>query len=541
MTARRLTLIMALPLVLASGCGSGPASSEVAKEIEGRLSTLRESRSEVAGERLLERKAVVAFYESRRSRPVWERRHADQIVAAIRGVAADGLSPEHYHLAAIEKLLEDQPESRTAAAQAELDLLLTDAVAAVADHVRYGKVRPSALNPTWNVDPRDDAPPLERRLAEIAAAAPSVGRAIEGQRPDHFVYQGLVEALERTRKIDADGGWPTVPAGRAIKPRSRDPRIPRIRARLAVTGELEGSARDSTVYDENLRRAVVLFKARHRLDSTATIDAATVAAMNVSAAARVGQIRANLERARWVLHGLADDFMLVNLPAFKAYRIRGGRNVWESRTQIGDEAMQTPTFRATLRTVVLNPDWTVPRSIIVEEIAPDMSSGKDAVAAQGLVITDPEGNPISPASIDWGSVTGESFPYDLKQPPGPRNALGRVKFLFPNRYSIYLHDTPSQQLFNSTRRTFSHGCIRLQNALDLAELLLRDQGWDKKRIDEVLASGETRNIALEPPVPILIVYWTVSVGASGEIRHGEDIYRLDPRLLAALDSAPRGS
>jgi len=225
----------------------------------------------------------------------------------------------------------------------------------------------------------------------------------------------------------------------------------------------------------------------------------------------------------------------VNLPGFKAYLIEGGRNVWESRTQIGDEAKQTPTFRAQMQTVVFNPDWTVPRTILGEELLPELQGGKDVLTEKHIHLYDDKNQEVDPSSINWSSVDPETFPYTLRQPPEEMNALGRVKFLFPNKYSIYLHDTPNRHLFEVGRRTFSHGCIRIENPLQLAEILLRGQdGWDANRIDQVVATGETHNVALEHRIPVLIVYWTVTVGASGETRFADDIYDLDPPLLAAL-------
>jgi murein L,D-transpeptidase YcbB/YkuD len=279
-----------------------------------------------------------------------------------------------------------------------------------------------------------------------------------------------------------------------------------------------------------LLAAVKLFQARHRLNEDGIIDKTVTDAMNVSASERAAQIRVNLERARWVLGGLKGDFVLVNLPAFKAYLIQNGQNVWEARTQIGEEAKQTPTFRAQMKTVVFNPDWTVPKSIIVEELLPEIQAGKDALASRGLKVYDSNGNEVDPSSVDLETAT-------VKQPPGPKNALGRVKFLFPNKYSIYLHDTPSQHLFDSEKRTFSHGCIRLDNAMDLAQILLRGQ-MDRVAISNAVASGETQDVALQRKPYVLIVYWTVSVGAAGEVRYADDIYHQDQALLNLLNTPP---
>jgi murein L,D-transpeptidase YcbB/YkuD len=531
--------VLSLGAVL-TGCIGGPSSDEIARPI----AKLR-SASRVGGERLVEPAAVSRFYKGRRSRPAWLG-HAPEIVTVIRGTEADGLDPADYHLQAIESLLEKRRSERTAASEATLDVLLSDAVAGIADHVHYGRVRPSRVNPEWTADPRDDAPPLDSTLAVIAKSG-SVRSSIEAQRPTHFIYRGLVAELARLRGIHANGGWPAVAAaGKPLKPGAVDRRVAQVRRRLIAGGDLEGGVpRDSTRYDGKLAKAVETFQARHRLDPTGVVDGATVEAMNVSVGARIGQLRVNLERARWVLGGLDPDFMLVNLPAFKAYLIRGDKNVWESRTQIGEEAMQTPTFRAKIRTVVFNPDWTVPPTIIEKEIMEDMRSGKNVIDEKGLVITDRENHVVDPGSIDWGSADPAEFPYTIRQPAGDDNALGKVKFLFPNKYSIYLHDTPSRHLFEADRRTFSHGCIRLENPIELAELLLQGQdSWDRVKIERTIASDSTLNVGLDHPLPILIVYWTASVGASGEVRYAEDIYHLDPPLLAAMDAlraeAPHG-
>jgi murein L,D-transpeptidase YcbB/YkuD len=445
------------------------------------------------------------------------------------------LNPADYHLAAIQRLLADRKENTTPALEADLDILLSDAVAGMMDHVRYGRVRPVSLDPTWNVNSREGAPPVEVTLARIVEDR-NAGEAIESRKPTHFIYVGLKKALVQLREIAAKGGWPTVPSGKPIRPGAVDARIPAIRARLAVTGEYGGGESASTTYGPELKKAVTLFQERHRLNSDGIIDKDAIAAMNVTAAARADQVRVNMERARWVLPGLDTDFMLVNLPAYKAYLIRGGRNVWEARTQVGDEGKQTPSFRATMKTVVFNPDWTVPPMIMREEVYEGMKGGKNYIAKNGLVVLDGKGNEVDPGNVDWSQADAAGFPYTVKQPPGPKNALGRVKFLFPNPYSIYLHDTPSKASFESEKRTFSHGCIRLENPLQLAKILLTGQdSWGDSKIQDALATDETQNVALAHPIPIVIVYWTVSVGGTGEIRYMKDIYHQDPPVLAALN------
>jgi murein L,D-transpeptidase YcbB/YkuD len=266
---------------------------------------------------MLKGNAVRRFYEARQFKPAWKGGDADQILNAIREVERDSLNPSDYHLAALQKLLGEREKSTNPALEADADILLTDAIAGLVDHVRYGRVRPVLLNPRWNLDPREGAPPP-----------------------------------------------------------------PKVVARIAATGELKGRG-TSTVYDPGPRKSVELFQTRHRLDPNGIIDKDVIDAMNVSAAARADQVRVNLERSRWVLPGLGNEFLLVNLPAFKAYLIRGDRNVWEARTQIGEEGKQTPSFVAMMRTVVFNPDWTVPPMILRDEVIGGMKRGKNYIAQRG--------------------------------------------------------------------------------------------------------------------------------------------------------------
>jgi murein L,D-transpeptidase YcbB/YkuD len=526
-----LSLLSAWPL--AAQTATEALRLRVEQLHEGGVTTIR-------GGRLLQRDAVAHFFQQRGFEPPWRiPAHSDQIRRAILAIEQDGLTPADYHLAAIDALLA-RGATRTAADEADLQVLLTDAVAALVDHVRYGKVRPSSLDRRWNVDPRDGAPPLESEVARIAGSS-SIDGAIAARAHDHFIYRGLKQALASLRAIDAKGGWPVVTAGPSLKPGASDARVAQVRARLLVSGDLpSGSPATETTYDAALEAVVRRFQERHRLTADGAIGRATVDAMNVSARTRIQQVRANLERARWVLGGLQDTFLLVNLPAFKVYFIRGGTNVWESRTQIGRAARQTPTFRADMRYLVFNPDWTVPPTILAKDVLAGMKQGKNTIGQKGLAILDRQGRAVDPAAIDWQSATPATFPYTLRQPPGPDNALGRVKFIFPNEHAIFLHDTPSRELFATDLRTFSSGCIRVERPLELAARLLeRQEDWTPEKISQVVGAGASETVLLEQPLPVLIVYWTVSVGASGELRFARDVYGRDAPLIRALGGARR--
>jgi L,D-transpeptidase YcbB len=516
-----------------------PQAQPASESLRVRVEQLHDGENtSVRGARLKQRDAVFHFFEARKFAPAWPGSASDQIVQAIRDIELDGLTPGDYHLAAIDALR--AAPAGSPGRDIDLQILLTDAVAALVDEVRFGKVRPVSLDRRWNVDPRAGAPPVETVLATIAAS-PSPSGAIDALKPSHFIYTGLKQALASQRALVARGGWPAVPAGAALKPGAKDPRIAVIRKRLAATGELtDPSGLDE--YDEALGAAVRRFQERHRLKADGTIGKATVDAMNVSAAERLGQIRVNMERARWVIGDLKDTFVLANLASFKVYVIRDGKNVWETRTQVGKAGRQTPAFRADMRYLVFNPDWTVPPTILAQDVLGAMRKGQNAIAKKRLAIVDRQGRIVAPESIDWTTVTPGTFPYTLRQPPGPDSALGRVKFIFPNEHSIFLHDTPSKDFFTADERTFSSGCIRVEHPLELAATLLNGQDdWNAGKIQQVVDAGRTQTVYLKQPVPVLIVYWTVSVGAAAlELRYARDVYNLDGKVLRALNapSAP---
>lgn len=512
-----------------------PSPAAPSETLRGRLEHLHDHpAAPIRGARLTRPDQVVHFFERRAFAPPWRLpESALQIRRAIAGIEADGLTPAHYHLGAIDALLTARGAAGHPALDEDLQILLTDAVARLLDDVRYGRVAPSSLDRRWNVDPRADAPPLEA-LLERVAGAPDASLEIEALKPSHFIYTGLKAALASMRQAAA-AGWPAVPGGAALEPGVSDPRVPAVRKRLAATGELPAhQSDDRTEYDSALAAAVKTFQDHHRLTPDAVIGPATLAAMNVPPSARVEQVRANIERVRWVIGGLQDSFILVNLPSFKVYLIRDRKNVWETRAQIGREARQTPTFRADMRYVVFNPDWTVPPTILAQDVLAGMRRGENTIARKGLTILDRQGRRVEPSAIDWVSATPRSFPYVLRQPPGPANALGRVKFVFPNEHTIFLHDTPSQELFAADRRTFSSGCIRVERALELAEVLLGSQGWTADRIAQTVEGGATETVFLERPLPILIVYWTASVGATGQLRFARDVYGRDAAVVRAL-------
>jgi murein L,D-transpeptidase YcbB/YkuD len=408
-----------------------------------------------------------------------------------------------------------------------------DAFLRMASHRAYGKVDPATLDPNWNfARPLVTANPLREVTRAMDSASPVHSLDVLLTEPDF--YHNLKAALARYREIAANGGWHEVESGPALKSGMTDPRLPEVRARLRVTDDLTApDPPDPSLFDADLKRAVEAFQHRHGLAADGVIGPSTLAAMNQPVARRIDQIRVNLERARWVQRDLPPDFVLVNIAGFRAYLVRGGRVTWSARVQVGKTYRETPVFRDEIEYIVFNPTWTVPPGILREDIIPQARTDPDIIGRKGLRVLDQEGREVDPQAVSWSAA---GFPYVLRQDPGPDNALGQVKLMFPNEHLVYLHDTPNKALFDRPQRTASSGCIRVERPLELTELVLSgNQGWNRTRIDQVIASNQTKRVDLDRPIPVLILYWTAEVAEDGRVAFRDDVYGRDAPVLRALD------
>jgi murein L,D-transpeptidase YcbB/YkuD len=357
--------------------------------------------------------------------------------------------------------------------------------------------------------------------------------------PRNAFYRNLKGALAEYRALAAAGGWPSVPAGSTLAPGMSDARVPALRARLAATGDLDSveTAAADDVYDGATVEGVRRFQARHGLEQDGAVGPATLAALNVPVEARIEQMRVNLERARWVLGDLGDDFLVVNVAGFRLYVVRRNEIVWTTRVQVGQPYRRTPIFVATLSYLVFNPTWTVPPTILRRDILPAVRNDVGYLASRNIDVIDDSGMVVDAMTVDW---SGSTFPYRFVQRPGPNNALGRVKFMFPNEHFVYLHDTPSRDLFDRESRAFSSGCIRVEDPLELARLVLR-RGWDEQRIDDVVAAGRTETVTLDDPISVLLLYWTAEADVAGRVFFNADVYARDAEVSSALAAPFRPS
>ena len=482
---------------------------------------------------------LAAFYEQRGFQPAWggiER--LESLINLVEATAADGLDPEDYHLSDLNTVRQimQSGEPMTLQQRAAADIGMTDALIRLGYHQRFGKVDPYDLDPEWNFsrELRGRDPVV---FLEEAANSPSLTEFRDRLFPRVELYQRLQKALAEYRRIAEAGGWPEVPAGPTLRSGDADDRLQVLAQRLAVTGDLPAGARlDYSTYGGELEKAVTAFQERHGLDADGIIGPATLRALNVSAEARVDQIRVNLERARWVLDNLEPDFIIVNIAGFRVYVFRDGEEQWSTRAVVGKTYRKTPVFRSQMKYVVFNPTWTVPYSIATKDKLPQIKNDPSYLTSRNFIVKDRGGNIVDPASVDWGSLSQRNFPYTLVQQPGTNNALGEIKFMFPNEYAVYLHDTPSKSLFGRAERTFSSGCVRVENPFDFAVQLLGPDGWDAERVEQERQTRETRSIFLSKPMPVLLLYWTVEVDDDGVIQFYHDIYERDPAILEALDA-----
>jgi L,D-transpeptidase YcbB len=342
----------------------------------------------------------------------------------------------------------------------------------------------------------------------------------------------LREALARLQKAAASGGWPRVDDGPALRPGSAGVRVRQLRRRL---GERARTDR----FDDDLAAAVKLFQRRHGLNPDAVVGRRTLAQLNVPIEQRIAQVEASLRRWSSVPENPGDPHVLVNIPSFELTLVRGGSIVWRTRIVAGKAWSPTPVLSDRIVAVVANPAWNVPERIAVEEYLPELRRDPEALDRHGLRLLRPSGNEeapreVDPASVDWEEVSASSFPYLLRQDPGPRNALGRLKFVLTNEMAIYLHDTPAKQLFGAAERDFSHGCIRVEKPVELAEALLEDAG----PLREALEGGDEKHLPVRPPVPVHILYLTAWVDEEGGLNFRDDVYGFD---VPSGDTDPSGA
>lgn len=530
-----LSLGMALLVASPARASHGPLSG-LAAQVQPTLQAQFESAARVAvggSEAFTERLRL--FYQKRDYAPAWVGAEglagdAEHLIEVLRRAADHGLVPEDYHIGPIlPRLAEAAPGPL-----AELEVLLTDGFLRYCVDLRSGRADPRQADPEWFVvaDRIDHLAALEGALA-----AHDLGRALGGLAPRAPAYERLGEALRRYRRVAADGGWAALPGSPVLKPGVTHPAVGALRERLRATGD-GGTLGGSDAFGAALAEAVAGFQRRHGLEPDGVVGPRTRAALDVPVADRIRQLLWNLERWRWMPRELPGRYLLVNMADFSLEAIEGDRPVLRMRVIVGREYRQTPAFSEPVRYRVLNPYWNVPPSIARRDLLPKILADPAFLAREGFrVFGDCSAGAaeLDPAAIDWAAAGRGAFPYKLRQDPGPHNALGRIKFMLPNRFDVYLHDPPHRELFAKTVRTFSSGCIRVEDPVSLAAYLLRaSPEWDAASLRLAVEAGERRVLSLPEPEPVFLVYWTAWADPDGTVQFRDDVYGRDRSLAEAL-------
>ncbi len=473
-------------------------------------------------------------YQLAGSRPLWDARRVDALMDAIDGVERDGLTPEEYRFAAADDLIARRDAGGLSAAErVDLELLLFEGLIRAVYNLAFGKVDPASLDPNINfARPFSGQDPAPRLVDAIRAA--EIEALLDLARPEPPAYEATRKALARYRALRAAGGWKPIAPGPTLKPGALGPRVVALRSRLRITGDLKGpAAADPALYDGDLETAVRASQMRLGLEADGAVGRATIAALNVPVERRIDQIRVNLERQRWVAHEARGELIVVDVAGFEVLWLSDLAVVWRSRVQVGKHYTQSPLFKSEINRIVLNPDWTIPPGIIRRTVIPGMRRNPRYIQDKGYVLLTRDGKRVDPSSVDLTSSRG--FPYIVRQPPGPNNALGALKFVFPNPHAVFMHDTNHRDLFDRATRTFSAGCIRVERPFELAERLLAGQGdWTRSKIDAAVATGRTQTINLKRRVRIIIAYHTVVV-RDETVEFRPDVYERDGKLLKALN------
>jgi len=529
-------LIAYLPLFILL-CLATPSFAAENEQVAAELRKIIDSGEPVMGDQQTDDRIVevYVFYAADRDyKPLWVRDNgpkakAQDVLEVFRNAGKVGLNPNNYRIAQIERMM----TAKTPRELAELELLLSRAFIDFGRDINRGVVLPNEASRENAITSKELGALNLIDGAENADYIADYVRTLEPQSPE---YQRLKGALATYRDIAKKGGFPVIPKGPALKPGMNDKRVPLIRQYLLLVGDLPaGAGKDSDLYDPDLLAAVKWFQFRHGLTDDGILAATTFEAMAVPVASRIRQIELNLERRRWMDDDLGPYYILVNVADQELKVVKDGKTVHTAKVVVGKPYTRTPVFSEKMKYVVLNPFWNVPPNIANGEYLPKLKRNPGALSRERIRVFNASGNQVDPYSVNWSAMS--RMPYSLRQDSGAKNALGKVKFMFPNKFNVYLHDTPSKSLFDKDLRIFSHGCMRVQDPLDLAALILADEGWTRERIDNTVAQGGQRIISLKQQIPVHVTYLTAWVNKDGAVNFRRDPYNRDEQLAEALTGA----
>ena len=469
------------------------------------------------------------FYGSRYFEPIWLDEtaagevtfspSAQKILKLFEAAEQEGLRPSDY----LTPHLDPAGAKGDPMKMAALETAFSGAALRYASHLYNGRIRPQSVDVLLDITPK----PLDTAalLVQLASSDDPVA-VLAALEPNHPEFLRLKQALATFEATPADRR-PAIAGGPTLKPGMSDPRIPALRARLGLPPA------EGLVYDDALVQAMKAFQGSLDLDVDGVMGPATLSALNGGIPLTRADILANMERWRWMPRDLGQFNVLVNIPEFRLAISRDGVEEYTTRVVVGTTKNQTPVFSDSIRHVVVNPYWNVPSSIIKGEVAPAVMRNPGYIDAQNMDLLY-NGSPVSPWQVDWSQVSSSNFPFRVRQRPGPGNALGQIKFLFPNKHDVYLHDTPSKSLFARSSRAFSHGCVRVENPMEFADALMTNEPNISRASLEAMFGPSERWVNPQTLIPVHIAYFTVRADADGSLRSYGDIYGHNAKLIAAM-------
>jgi len=557
---RRKTLIIVLIAAFAASllwittCRSRRSAAEktllsqIQENLRGRLNKGEIPPEACVGDDLIQASTLVReFYQGRQYQPVWSHKGSllspvQSLVMSIRAAEAEGLVPGDYHFDSILANLKDFVRlsggalRQRAPVLSDLELLLTDAFFVLATHLAQGKVDPDTTETEWEAPCRS----LDMlQLLQDSLASGRIAESLQSLSPQHSYYAGLKQALQRYKELVRKNDWPRISAGRELRAGDIGKRIEALKKRLMKEGyDVSGRLVASDVYDHDTELAVCRFQEQHGLPQTGVVDEATLKAVNTSAEERLRQIEVNLERWRWLPHDLGPRYAVVDAASFELFVVERFETVLSMKIVVGMLTWQTPVFSSRITDIVINPYWYAPNRVLLKELINYIKADPNYLTNNKMKLMrgwGKEETEVDLKTLDLDNVNAKNLDFYLRQDPGSLNLLGRIKFSMPNKYNVYLHDTPYQSDFGQFTRTFSHGCIRIAKPVDFSLFLLQDpMEWNAEEIAECIDREVEQTIPVKNPLAVHVFYGTAWPLEDGSVQFRPDLYENDKLVAEAL-------
>ena len=531
--------IIFIPLILFATFTSGAAelTGSIRQFIDNKPAG---SRYEIDNEYLLSGKMLPMFYVNRIYAPAWFKQdtlgnNGYAMLDYIHHIDQQGLQPKDYHLSLIEKYVGkiSLVTPMDTGDMMKLDVLLTDAFLLLGSHLYYGKVDPEKEGADWKMQRKDPELRLDLKLEE-ALAANDPANGLNLLAPRYRSYWMMKDELAFYLELN-EHLWPAILSGIAIKPGEMNQLLPKIREKL-IKLRYWLSDSISLTFDNELEKQVKIFQADWGLNTDGVIGKETLEDLNSMPFKLINQLKVNMERFRWLPLPVTEKHIIINIANFKLDLIEGTDTLISMRAIVGKELRQTPVFNERISYIVFSPNWTVPQTILQNDVIPELLKGSGYIDKKNMKLLRSDGSELAYNDIDWSKISKTNFPYIVRQNPGPGNALGKVKFMFPNAYDVYIHDTPSRGYFARDNRAMSSGCVRVEKPFDLAVLLLSDKPeWSPTNIRDAMQQDKEQTVRLKLPVNVMLIYLTAWTDGTDRIQFRKDVYQRDDMIMVALN------